>query len=418
MPGGQVKPLKIALITHTDAGDRRTLSGTPYQIYYLLNRYCGQVTCIDNLIPGSMTLRYTIANWFRLRAYLLFFEYLKGQFWRILGKRYDWRVSRGAARFCARQIEQRLGNEHYDLIWVEKSSISMPLVKTDIPVIHESDATFHALIDYYPWFTGLSWSALRNGEWLERTSLHKAAAVVLTADWAKNSAISDYGIDPDKITVLPSPPNCDHVPGRDTVLMEKQTAMCNLLFIGVDWERKGGDIAVEVVEALNRLGIPSRLHVCGCRPPVKHENNPYLQTIGFLDKNLHNDMKQWERLFLDAHFFILPTRAECMGISFSEAAGFGLPIIATDTGGVSTVVKHKKNGLLFRIDESPSAIAENIRDLWIDRKRYRAMQVESRRFFDEEISGEVWIATVRRIIAQLVPRTTDGGRSANTARIS
>jgi glycosyltransferase involved in cell wall biosynthesis len=238
---------------------------------------------------------------------------------------------------------------------------------------------------------------------LERVSLHKAAAVIHTAELAKKSAITDYGIDPAKISVLPSPPNCDHVPSRKIVMQRKQIHICNLLFVGVDWQRKGGDIAVAVVEELNRQGVPSRLQICGCRPPETYSGNPYLQTIGFLDKNLSTDMLRWEKLFLNAHFFILPTRAECMGISFSEAAGFGLPIIATDTGGVSTLVKHGRNGLLFDFDRPAADIAADIRDLWKDKDRYRAMRNESRRFFEEEISSDKWIASVIKIIKVLVP---------------
>jgi glycosyltransferase involved in cell wall biosynthesis len=399
----QITPLNIALITHINAGDRRTLSGTPYQIQHLVNRHCGRVTCIDNLIPESMSLSFLAEHFFKTRAYLLPIEILKSRFWRVVKKQYDWRISLNAARFCARQIEKRLSRERFDLIWVEKSSMSMPFVRTAIPIIYESDATFHALLDYYPWFTGLSKSAIRNGETLEKISLDKAAAVVLTADWAKDSAIRDYGIAPEKITVLPSPPNCDHIPDRSTVLREKRHDVCNLLFIGVDWHRKGGDIAVAVTEELNRQGVPARLHLCGCRLPSTYTGHPHLEVIGFLDKNAPGDMRRWERLFLDAHFFILPTRAECMGISFSEAAGFGLPLIATDTGGVSTVVKNGRNGYLFAPDETEASIAMKIKYLWDNPEIYRAMSTESRRFFDEEISEDAWISTVNRLIKALIP---------------
>jgi glycosyltransferase involved in cell wall biosynthesis len=402
---GTSPSLKIALIAHIDAGDRRTLSGTPYQISLLLNRHLGEVTRIDNLIPANMTLQYIAANWFSRKAWLLLAEYLKTLFWRLLKKRYDWRISLNASRYCAHQIDKRLSEDRFDLIWVEKSSIAMPFVSTDVPIIYESDATFHALLDYYPWFTGLSKSAIRNGEALERMSLHKAAAIVHTADWAKRSAIEDYGIAPERVTVLPSPPNCDNVPPREIVLREKRTDECNLLFVGVDWERKGGDIAVAATDELARRGIPAKLHICGCQPPHRYDGNPRIRVVGFLDKNNRADLARWEELFLGAHFFILPTRAECMGISFSEAAGFGLPIIATDTGGVPTVVRHGRNGLLFGLNESPVTIASGIAGLWNDKTRYLAMRAESRRFFDEEISEEVWIATVKDITRRLLSST-------------
>lgn len=35
------------------------------------------------------------------------------------------------------------------------------------------------------------------------------------------------------------------------------------------------------------------------------------------------------------HLLLLPTRAECAGIVFNEASAYGVPILLTDTGGVS-----------------------------------------------------------------------------------
>jgi len=396
-----LKRKKIAFLTDADASNRRLHSGTPYYVSFLLNEHCGDVTFIDNLIQSQITIWFILKNWFAKRSYLLLAEYLKSKLWRCVGRRYDWRMSLNASIYCASKVEPKLRKTRYDLIWVEKSCTALANLRTDIPVVYESDATFRAMVDYYPWFTGLSKSALRHGDELERRALQKADIVILTAEWAKISAVRDYGIDATKIHVIPSPPNWDRVPQRETVLREKSSSACTLLFIGVDWQRKGGDIAVAVVEELNRLGTRSRLLICGCTPPKRYKGNPHLEVIGYLDKNAQSDRTAWERLFLKSHFFILPTRAECMGISFSEAAAFGLPLVATDTGGVSTVVKHGRNGFLFGQDESPSSIAIAIKELWDDKKRYLLMRRESRRFYDETLSAESWAASVNKILAGL-----------------
>ncbi len=46
----------------------------------------------------------------------------------------------------------------------------------------------------------------------------------------------------------------------------KSRDICKLLFIGVDWERKGGDVALKVVELLNNMGVQTELHIVGCDP--------------------------------------------------------------------------------------------------------------------------------------------------------
>lgn len=395
--------ITIAYITHVNARDRTIFSGTPYYVSFYLNTSCGNVIYIDNLIPDRISPGYLLRNIFRNSAFLILFEIIKSKLLARFGKQSDWRNSRNAAHYCARQIKPRLAAINCDLIWVEKSCVSLRYLETDIPIIYESDATFQAMVGYYPWFSNLSKTALRVGNEIEQTALRKAAAVVLTADWAKESAVNDYGISSDKIHVLPSPPNWDEQPDRDSVLMEKASDICNFLFVGVDWERKGGDIATATVKHLNHIGIKAKLTICGCTPPDDTAAERFVEVIGFLDKNNKKDRTIWERLFHEAHFFILPTRAECMGISFSEAMAFGLPLIATDTGGVSTVVKHELNGLLFPYNENPESIAERIALLWHDRDRYETMRKDSRVFFDEHISGASWSKAVNKIIKGIVP---------------
>jgi glycosyltransferase involved in cell wall biosynthesis len=43
----------------------------------------------------------------------------------------------------------------------------------------------------------------------------------------------------------------------------------------------------------------------------------------------------------------MPTRYEAFGHVYAEASSFGLPSLATNTGGVSSVVRDEVNGKLF-----------------------------------------------------------------------
>ncbi|HRQ86246.1 MAG TPA: glycosyltransferase, partial [Flavobacteriales bacterium] len=67
-------------------------------------------------------------------------------------------------------------------------------------------------------------------------------------------------------------------------------------------------------------------------------NDPDLVREGFLNKNLPADMARLEHHLRTADFLILPTRFEAYGIVFCEAAAYGLPALASRTGGVPTIV--------------------------------------------------------------------------------
>lgn len=60
-----------------------------------------------------------------------------------------------------------------------------------------------------------------------------------------------------------------------------------------------------------------------------------------------------------ADIFIRPSRSEGMGISFIEAMGAGLPVIATPVGGIPDFLKDKETGLFCKVND-PKSIAEAV----------------------------------------------------------
>ena len=44
---------------------------------------------------------------------------------------------------------------------------------------------------------------------------------------------------------------------------QKKDQALHILFLGVDWQRKGGDIAIETCKILNAQGIKSIIHIIG-----------------------------------------------------------------------------------------------------------------------------------------------------------
>jgi len=64
----------------------------------------------------------------------------------------------------------------------------------------------------------------------------------------------------------------------------------DLLFVGRDWERKGGPLAVEVVQLLRAAGTNATLHIVGCRPPLPANlcegDSPAVRIHGLLYRNV------------------------------------------------------------------------------------------------------------------------------------
>jgi glycosyltransferase involved in cell wall biosynthesis len=122
-----------------------------------------------------------------------------------------------------------------------------------------------------------------------------------------------------------------------TALKYAPNAICKLLFIGVEWERKGGQIALDALHALQRSGIPAALTIVGCMPPgyaTGHFGIPALPSYPLLINTYAIEVSRLNDLLRNSDFLLLPTRAECAGIVFCEASAYGIPVITTLTGAL------------------------------------------------------------------------------------
>lgn len=170
------------------------------------------------------------------------------------------------------------------------------------------------------------------------------------------------------------------------------------MFSGVDWERKGGEIAVDTVVQLNKAGIRATLHVAGIRElPQKHRDNPYVNNIGFLNKNIPEQYDRYVRLWQQTDILLLPTRAECSAIVYCEAAAYGIPVFTTDTGGISNYVENGVNGYRLPLSGTGADFAGKIREC-IRMQELPGMSENARKLYKRKLSWSAWSSHFARII--------------------
>jgi glycosyltransferase involved in cell wall biosynthesis len=241
------------------------------------------------------------------------------------------------------------------------------------------------------------------GHAYEKAALKKAALALYSSDWAARSAVDAYGIDPRKVAVVPFGPNLDTLPDAEqvTALVQGRDAdVCRLLFIGVEWERKGGDIAIEAAQALNDAGVPTQLTVIGCRPPMSRLPE-FVSSRGFISKTTESGCAQLRRIMGSSHFLIHPARAEAFGVVFAEAAAFAVPAIASEVGGIPTAIRNGRNGYLLPSDSDGEAYATLIKEIFDDRERYRDLAMSSFGEYETRLSWRTGAETVIRYVQAL-----------------
>ena len=272
------------------------------------------------------------------------------------------------------------------------------------PVIVVHDATWYQLLDYYPGLerSRLARETVKAGIRLDRRALQTCDRVLYSSHWARDSAVRDYGIEPTKVWVAPLGAGLTTVPSRADIarwLARRSQGPCRLLFVGTEWHRKGGDIAISVARRLQDGGMPVELHVVGCVPPAPLPSCVRLH--GYLSKRDTTQAARLHRLFEDASFFILPSRAECFGMVICEAAAYGLPVIASDTGGIPEVLGGGEWGIMLAPTSPPESFARWIRAGRADAEAYARMAWAARRDFEERLNWGVFCRRLVEIVHSL-----------------
>lgn len=368
-------------------GDARTLSswsGTPHFMARALERHLGPVVHLRPLPDRVVALARGVAHVQR----------------RLTGRNRLAHCNPAVVAASRRSVGLKLAGARADIAFAPAASGFAAGVPPGMPLIYSSDATFRGVVDSYPEFSNLSRASRRMGERLERAAIARANLLVYPSEWAAESAVRDYGAERTRILVAPYGANVDVLPearprGRPC------DGPLRLLFVGKEWERKGGDIALAALAALRRMGHEATLTVVGCIPPGRAA--PGLEVAGFLDKADAGQRRRLDALFADADFLLMPVRAECYGIVFCEAAAHGLPQIATATGGVPSIVEDGVTGRLLPPGSSGEAFAQAILEATADARAHAAMRAASRRRSEEVLNWDRWGADVARAALRLLP---------------
>ncbi len=386
------KRLKIAFLTSFDPLDRRSWSGTVYHLAQALQKHCGELSYI-----GPMKIREKTIGKIINKCSLF-----------LLKKSFVYNHSFLLARKYARVAAQRLAGRSFDVIVTVAGAAEIAFLKTEIPIVLIEDATFAILHNYYPQYTNLLKISIHETNTTEALAIKKASLLIYSSEWAAHSAIEFYHADERKVHVIPYGANFEIPPAKEGVLQKRKSGRCRLLFMAVNWQRKGGNIAFETLLKLAEMGIEAELIVCGCTPPKEFVHERMI-VIPFLDKNDERQREELNKLFVKSDFLLLPTRGDCTPIVFSEANAFGLPIITTNTGGVPEIVREGENGFMLPMSATGADYAKVIAEVYQDDRHYTELVKSSRAAFDNRLNWEVWGTSVAQFIFEILGRENPPG---------
>jgi glycosyltransferase involved in cell wall biosynthesis len=267
------------------------------------------------------------------------------------GYQYLWEKEPARCRYISMQLDNLLQNDSLDAVLMFGSE-GCACSTTKVPIYCYADSIFGTRVDLYADQKKIHPISIREGIKVQQSALNRVSKIFISSKWAVQRALDTYRyrINKDKFVVVGIGANLPVFINRqqlNPVALEKNNA--NFIWVGVDWSRKGGDFAVQVVSSLRFYGYDAHLHIVGPIAPVYQQ--PWIHYYGRLNYSNSEDYKKLEGLYKNAYALLLPTQADITPVAIAEAAAFGRPTIASPLGGIPEMIIQEKTGLILTLKD-------------------------------------------------------------------
>ena len=175
-----------------------------------------------------------------------------------------------------------------------------------------------------------------------------------------------------------------------------------ILFVGGDFERKGGDLLLQSLDG--GLGERCELHIVTRDAAVPA--GPHVHVYRGVGPN----SPELLRLFRDADIFVLPSRGECLAVVLMEATAAGLPVVTTDVGALGEAVRPGETGLVVPAGDGRAlagALTALVDDAALRARMGRAGHAMACELFDAAVNN--------RTLLDLIAEVSKSGRESRRA---
>lgn len=324
-PAGPVAgPRRLVGVSRGSGYDIHTASGTAVGLfdalarrYPLESRVDVELTAAQRAGVAALTVHPSRAQWGR-------------RFW--LNVPAFAAMSHNSARRLAQEPEGTVAVQVYGVF-----------ATRGVPFVIYLDTTQAMSSRHWPAWVPLTRAERRAWTALERATYHRAAHVFTASAATARSVVEDYGVPARRVTVAGAGANFHPLP-----TMGPRTRAPEVLFMGREWQRKGGPELLEAFRRVRDVVPAARLTIVGTTEPAPEPGVRVLGTV--------RDRAELAALLSASAVFCVPSRFCPFTSSLMEAMAHGLPCVSTRTAGVPELVLEGETGLLVDPGD-PAALA-------------------------------------------------------------
>lgn len=214
-------------------------------------------------------------------------------------------------------------------------------------------------------------------EWWAQKVMQKIDAVVCVSDEMKNQLAKHF--DPKKLIVIE---NMLSFQNAEKIREERKKLIINyplkMLYVGRLSPEKG---ILHFLNLYSQIEIKNKFQIDIVGDgPLKNEIQTIIKNKNLTQVKLYGFLKDPSPHFNTAHALIMPSFTEGLPMTLIEALASGLPVLATNVGAISSLLKNKENGILLENNDFKS---------WSDSLLYYLEHVEKINSYTLNQSNEV-----------------------------
>lgn len=240
----------------------------------------------------------------------------------------------------------------------------------------------------------------RNSRWVRQAldyekRLYDHVDVLMTmSDWLGRSFVESFDQDPAKVVTVGAGANMS----GPTDVPERDFSKPRILFVGKEFDRKGGPRLLAAFAALRRERPDAELWIISEYQPSEAPDG--VTFFGRILRDTPAGEEQIQRLYREATAFALPSVYEPFGIAVLESMAWHLPGLGSDRCAIPEMIVDGVSGVLVD-PEDPESMLSGLRRLVADPERMREMGEAARRRFEERFT---WDSVADRMIATMKSR--------------
>jgi len=387
--------MKISFISGWSTDNKKAFSGTPYFMAQALQQYAPNT----EVITSPRTVRSIIESGGE--------DYIRSELQKI-----------------GSYLSNELQKSNSDAIICLGNGL-VPYLETDKPIILWHDSIWFAVHE-------LDFEKFKHEHplyyELDQLTFKRSSLIIFAAEWVKKLAIEYYGVQPEKIQVIPFGANIEPK-SQDEIyqsINQRPLTQCNLTFIAKNWVMKGLPLTFEVAKNLNKNGLQTILNVIGNDPPritkrrrvshmihyhrfdqrevfkYQYHRAGFVKHHGFLTKDDPGDDQSLSKIILSSHFLLHPTSFDCFGLVLAEANAYGVPAITTNLLGPDSIIRDGVNGYKYPLGRFVGLATNRILSIFKDYSQYIKLASSSFHEYKKKLNWDTSVKKVLELIEQFI----------------